>query len=333
MKKVWLAVFAFLSPISSLGKDFSGRVEIKLETNARKKGDVGYEGKLNYETKREQGTQANISLKARSNDEEAMMVQEAYIDHRLEGTERKIKIGKQEKKLGLEFEQSEKKRFTIEKNIIYKKLEVFPYVGHEMILRYEDLKDSAIGIPYAVSLGYAQSASSYGLFYFNFAHSESFNLGSWTLLQSDRIEGSNRLVGAQVFSIWSFERPHTYEVELIGGLDPFETEFERPLSGRKVYFWGLKSSYGYWFSWGRENDTRITLQTTYVNHDVEFPRYNTLQGLIGVSYFINDNFVYANEVEWIGKASRIWDGQTATFVVASRNTDDSNIKFQVKYYF
>jgi hypothetical protein len=302
--------------------DLQGRVRLKVETNALKKGQFSYEGKIDAESERKNGTKGVLGLKARSKDDAKLFMEEAYIDHRL--TEGKIQIGQNKKQFGLEYEYSERKRLTIDRSPIYQKIEEFAFVGHEPTVRYENLPSENGGPSYATSFGYSGSQEPYAIFFVN-PKTDDTQFGAWTLFQGDRLNNATQLVGAVMLSAWSHEKPNSFEVETIYGIDPFETAWEREFTGRKVFFTGLKLGYGRWVAWGgEETNTQLVVQTNHIMHDTKTPDYSTSQFLLGVNYHVHDDFVIAGDIELIGKHSREAD--------SDMNYDDSNIKIQVEYY-
>ncbi|MGE0173738.1 MAG: hypothetical protein AB7T49_13155 [Oligoflexales bacterium] len=302
--------------------DMEGRVRVQVESNALKKGNMRYEGKIDIESKRREGTKGVLTLKARSKDSTNLFLEEAYVDHRF--APGKLQLGQIKKQFGLEYELSEKKRFTIERSPIYQKLQPFAYVGFEPAVRYEHLPSEPGELSYATTFGYSGSQEPYAIFYLH-PNTNDTQYAAWTLLQGDRLNNATQLVGAFMFSVWNHEKPQSFEMESIVGLDPFETAVERDISGRKVVFSGLKISYGPWFATGGDTlNTQAVAQVSHIMHDMKTPEYATSQLLLGINRHINEHFLVAADIELIAKNSRQ--------VISERNYDDSNIKVQVEYY-
>lgn len=308
------------------GVKIEGRVSVGFESEEFRNGRSYYDAEIEFETKRKQGTRAVTSFRAKSKDT-AVVLEDAYIDHKIEDGE-SLYVGQTKKRLGLEYHKKDSERLTIERSPVYQKLEEFAFVGREMTIRWEqepDLKAGERG--YQASVGYSESIDANVILHTEQPFSGGdFSAGAWLLLQSDRIDAGRQLVYATILSLWTNLDDHRFQFELVGGKDPFMSEYERAFGdGKPVHFAAAKAQYGLGIKTAADNLLEPLVQTSVVTHDLETPGYNTIQLLIGFNYWMSDALRVAFNIEGIGTNSPL-DLKTRAY-------NDSNARIEATYYF
>lgn len=303
-----------------------GRISAGFELEEFKNGRSSHDAELGFETRRKRGTRAVASMRGQS-DDSAVVLEDAYIEHELEKGE-DLLGGQMKKRLGLEYAQSDRERLTVRRSPLYQKLEEFAYVGREMTLRYNldaDLKAGDRG--YQASLGYSESIDVNVTLHVEqpFAGGD-MSAGVWALLQSDRIDAGRQFVFAAVMSLWSNHEGRRFQVELMGGVDPYMSEFARTYGdGEQVHYAGAKVQYGVSFPLSDGERIEPLVQASWIAHDVDAKGYDTLQLLLGGNYWLSEELRLALNVEGIGTNSPI--------DLSERAYGDSNATFEATYYF
>ena len=278
---------------------FQGEVSSGVEVVEFKNGRSKTEAELKLETDRTEGVKAVLEFEVSNNDPDVEL-EEIYIDKKMESGN-KVILGVTKKILGLEYQRSDRKRLPISRTLIYRKLETFAYVGKETTLRYEtDQEDSTC---FTVSAGYAASLD------YNIMGLVKSDLGNdlsllWTgLVQSDKITNSRQMVWATTFSLLLDSDSMLAEAELIGGQDPFESDFEKTFGdGRKVVFAGAKLLYG--LKLGDQGRYQPFLSYSNVRHDLDFIRYYSDEYLFGLEYKATKMLSFAGNLNLVSTNSR-----------------------------
>lgn len=297
------------------GRDFNweGRVSAGGAVRDFKHGASFHDVQLELESKRRKGTRAKVTLTGES-DEPGLLLEEAFIDHKLESGE-KLLFGQAKKRLGREYEDSHRERLTVKRSPLYRKLEEFAFVGHELTLQW--LREDA----WSLSAGYSESIDADLIL-----HAQSDGYGVWLLAQSDRIDNGRQLVYTLLSSVWHHEGPDRAEAELAFGKDPFASEFERAFGdGTDVHFAALKGQYGHRVEIAGGETLEPVVQATYLVHDHRTPSWTTVQLLVGVNYVIDESLRISLDVEGLGSNS--------TLDLERRSYDESNVQLEATYYF
>lgn len=279
---------------------FEGEVSSGVEVIEFKNGRSKTEAELKLETDRKDGVKAVLEFEV-SNNNPDVELEEIYIDKKME-TGSKVILGVTKKILGLEYERSENKRLPVSRTLIYRKLETFAFVGKETTLRYESDQDSRTY--FTVSAGYAASLD------YNIMSLVKADLGKdlsvlWTgLVQSDKITNSRQMVWATTFSLLLDSDSMLAEAELIGGQDPFESDFEKTFGdGRKVVFAGAKILYG--LKLGDQRNYQPFVAYSNVRHDLDFVRYHSEEYLLGLEYKATKLLSFSSNLNLVSTNSRV----------------------------
>lgn len=279
---------------------FEGEVSSGVEIVEFKNGQSKTEAELKLETERTDGLKAALEFEV-SNSDKDVRLEEIYIDKKMESGS-KVILGVTKKILGLEYERSNKKRLPISRTLIYRKLETFAFVGKETTIRYES--DTTGETLFTVSAGYAASLD------YNLMGLVKTDIGQnlsllWTgLVQSDKITNGRQMVWATTFSLLLDSDSHLMEAELVGGQDPFESDFEKTFGeGRKVIFAGVKLLYG--LKLGDQGRYQPFVSYSNVRHDLDFIRYYSDEYLVGLEYKATKMFSVAGNLNLVSTNSRI----------------------------
>jgi hypothetical protein len=298
---IFSILFCFGTVASAAGEvKFEGEVNSGVKVEEFKNGQAKTEAELKLETDRKEGVKAVLEFEV-SNVDTELEIEEIYIDKKQESGS-KIILGVTKKVLGLEYERSDAKRLPISRTLIYRKLDTFAYVGKETTLRYESDQES--GTSFTLSAGYAASLD------YNIMGLLQTDLGSnlsflWTgLVQSDKITNGRQMVWATTFSILLDDDSSVLESELIGGQDPFESDFEKTFGdGRKVVFAGAKLLYG--LRLGKNRQYLPFLAYSNVRHDLKYVRYYSDEYLFGLEYNATKMLSFAGNLNLVSSNSRI----------------------------
>lgn len=293
-----------------------GHVSSGLDTHGANQGRSRYEAKLKLKTKRsEQGVRAVMSFEGEAG-EEAVTLDDAYADWKL-GKQQSLSFGLMEKRLGLEAERSSGERVTIKHTPLYDKLRDFAYVGRALQVKYEQETDG--GGSFAVALGHANS---YDVFLT--AHAERTLVkdwmrgGVWALAQSDRIDNGYQRVFGLAAALWSEHAAVDYELELMAGTDPYESEYEAHYGdGKKVVYTGAKLLAGYRFTVAEAAVLEPFVTGTYVLHDTGEKDRAGWQRLAGLNLTLHERLrlaLNAGVVSGYGKPSSLTSLSERTLV-------------------
>lgn len=323
---------AILFPTMTMAKDkkkeslkIEGQVssEFNIENN---RGLNGYSGDIKFKTKRTKtGTKAVLKLTA-DNDAETVAMKEAYVDHKL-GKTTKLQFGKLKKRLGLQYEKGSKKRTTIHRNLIYKKLEDYSFVGRTYMARYhQELSDES---QWSLGLGNSDSLDSFIISHYESSlfKNKHHHWGTWLLLQADKIEHSYQYLAANITSIWGDIGQSFYEFELASGQDPHESEYEKLHGdGRRVYYAATRLLLGYNFRLSGESKWQLFTELTYIHHDLRDYARSSQQSLLGANYYFHKDLRLAVNGEFVGnRGDRSYQ--------MGRNSHDRIYRLEVRYDF
>lgn len=297
----------------------AGVVRLGYEVEERAGPEAEFELKL--VTKRVERTRAVLKIEGRYF-RDNLEVEDAYLDYKL--SERMhLQLGVNKKRLGLEYQQSSRRRLTPKRSMIYRELEELGIVGRQLNLRLvsepiDDLSvDALVGTDgsrntnVAVHVGRRHGTLGYGY---------------WGLLEAHRVDKGYIPVTAHALSGWLISDQFRVVVELIGGIDSFETEANELFAeGRRVWFFGPKLEFAYQLRIGERFAIEPLAQASLAVHDAASPRYNTLQLLGGFNLYYRRIAVALN-VEYIGATERTEPNQRT----ARRRP---NLYAQVKFHF
>ncbi len=305
-----------------------GRLDVGFKIKGTENGSSEVEAKLKLKTKRRKGTRAVMRLEASYEEREAY-IQEGFIDHKFKNGNR-LEFGLNRKRFGLEYEFSSDEHPLFKESILYRKLEDFGFVGRELLIRLIGAaNEEGDDAPFAVSAGYSESLDTHvnGHYQWNLSDTGT-KLGTWLLVQNDRIDSATQVSWVHGWALWQRNSARHWEVELMGGMDPFETEFEKTFGdGSKVYFYGFKGMWSYRIGDGdlQEETWEPIFLLSHVVHDSREPDYNSLQVGLGMNYHFHKDFLVGLQLDGVGTNSRL-DKDKRTY-------DDSRSMFLARLFF
>lgn len=309
----WPSAAAQQEPTYDPKVSWEGRLSAGGAVTEFKNGESFYDMQIELASKRRQGHRAKLVL-AGENDEPGVWIKEAFIDHKFANGE-KLLFGQAKKRLGREYEDSHRERLTVKRSPLYRKLEEFAFVGHELSLRY--FQDEA----WSISAGYSESIDADVILSL-----QGNGYGTWLLAQSDRIDQGRQVVYAIMTSAWYRDGRLRAEAELAYGKDPFASEFEKAFgSGDSVHFAAFKAQSGYSIGLNHGDSLEPVVQSTYILHDDRTPKWTTLQLLIGLNYLIDKVLRISLDIEGLGSNSKL--------DLKRRAYDESNMHLEATYYF
>lgn len=330
----WLGLISILTClISSLafgdgGVKYEGRLDAGFKSQGSRNGASDLDAKIKIKSKREEGTQAVIQLRG-TYEERSAFLQEGYIDHKFDDDSR-LEFGLNKKRFGVEYELSEDEHPLLKRSILYRKLETFGYVGRELIVRYAGATDeNGDDAPFTLSAGYSESLDTHisGHYQWNLG-GDGVKLGTWGLVQNDRIDANYQVGWIHGWALWERQERQHWEFEVMGGTDPFETEFEKTFGDKKkILFYGLKGMLARRLGEGSLQDRcwePLVLVSVAV-HDSRQPDYNSIQGLLGVNYHFHKDFMLGLQLEAVGTNSQLNKKK--------RTYDDSRSVFLARFFF
>ncbi len=309
----------------ALGKDKSkykvdGYLSSELKVENFKNGEVDHQGKIEMETKRKNGFKMEFSVRFRSEDNSAK-IREAIVNKEFSSDEdTKIEFGLGKKRFGLEYDSSKRDRKTIDRSPLYRRMEVFTYVGRETQVRwYHKTKDTKRSL----TLGHSEAQDSSIVGSSQFKLDPSWELAYWLQLQADHIDDGYQFVWAAMGSLIWHGEPHSFEAETLVGVDPEQSELDKVLGrDERTQFAGLKIQYDYLLPGDEGERWRFISQSTLLYHDLQTLSFNSVQLLVGVSYYLDPVTLSCN-LEGIGSTSRV-DPKNRSFA-------ESSAKFEVIY--
>lgn len=280
--------------------EFEGRMNVEvLAEEAFRVGDSDQEGVFKVKTKRFEGTRAILEMRGSTNSQNVMF-REALINHKIEGSDNKVRIGRDKKRFGLEFETSMKDRIALIRGPIYRKFESFAFVGRDLSLSYwwgddGDFSKSFYRAAYHSTDGVAHG----GIFHWRAPGTEDFYYSQWTLLQvsenGDKLEGAF----AHISALWWESGKWRGAFEVTGGKDPVETVFQKNLGNHiDIYFLGVKAEASV-----RLGQWEPMFQSNFIMHDTSQPSFQTFQALSGFRYWFSKAFRVGVNIEYITSAS------------------------------
>ncbi len=287
-----------------------GYVRSIFEAENFKNGEVFHEARLEFKTKRKLGLRADIELDFRTKTDD-IQVNEALLDKKFDNDLR-LKFGYDQKRFGLEYEESRLERPTIERSLIYRRMDLFNYTGRETLVILEKGGDSDPNHKWslAASLSEAQNASLLGNYQSDI--DPSFRYGFWFQAGTHRIQEGSQLAMAMMNSIWHRDSEKLWQAEWVVGLDPNQTEYESVFDDdERVYFNGINTLYGRHFYQNGGETVSGLVGLSGVSHDHRELRYNSLGGFLGIRYDL-DTLRIAFNVELVGTNSPI-DLQKRTY--------------------
>lgn len=308
-------------------KDFplsiEGRVDVGVEVERFKSGETVYETQLDIKTKRKNGVRAAVELEATSKDR-LIRTDKVYIDIKHSEIS-KSKIGLMTRDFGLEYEKNYSERTTIRRTLVYKKLESMGLVGREFGYFWKRESEETKGGP-AAGIFYTEAGNGNLQLSYITGRDQDVNFGSWTLLAIDKVDAGRQFVWSQAFALWKERGGFRYESELIGGVDPDESEFEKSFGdGKPVYFYALKQSFDYRFELDEEQSIRPLVVLSGIVHDADTPRYTSLSLLLGVHYEPFHHLMIGADVDLVSTNSKL--------DLDKRSYDQSEVKAVVRYEF
>lgn len=303
---------------------FDGYMSSGFEAESFQNGESLHQGKLTIETKRKNGIKAEFGVRARTKNND-VDIREAVINKKYDD-DWKLEFGYGKKRFGLESDRSRLKRSTIDRSLIYRRLEVFTYTGRESGLRYyKKMNPSTMDSGYSYSLSHSESQNSSLVGSWRKPLSPAWSFNYWLQVQSDHVDNGQQLVGAAMHSFERRDDDSLFQWELLGGVDPEETEL-RKLLGKsgKVGFVGNKFHYEQSYSLENDEWWQWIVQANAMVHDLDLPDFNSFGLLVGFNYGFDPVRLGLN-LEGVGSTNRI-DPK-------DRNFSESSAKIEMIYEF
>ncbi|SMF49610.1 hypothetical protein [Pseudobacteriovorax antillogorgiicola] len=330
MRHSWLV---YLAPgIVFLGTDALAKPDFKLdayvasemEVESFKNGESSHEGKVEIKSKRKNGVRAEFGVRFRSQEND-VLIREALVNKKLSG-DRRLEFGYGKKRFGLEYGYGKTSRSTIDRSILYRRLEVFTYAGRESMIRYYKKMDSEAGTTgYSLEAGHSEAQNTSTIGSVQTPLNNYWSFGYWLQLQSDHIDDGQQFVWATMPTLAFEDGQHLFQWEILAGIDPEETELRKTVGDNdRVLFAGTKLHFEQkrpleddeWWQW--------IVQSAFIYHDLDLMGFNTVSLLAGINYGF-DPIRLAFNVEGIGSTTRI--------DVNDRNFTESRAKIELLYEF
>jgi hypothetical protein len=218
-----------------------------------------------------------------------MELREAILSADL-GKAKGLDFGHGKKRFGLEFQKSKEHLLTAERTLIYRRLEPFGFVGRDVNFRYyrnARPADRRTGISF--NLGYSEDHNTTLIGHWTRLRTlGSFALGGSGLLQLDKIDGGSQTVWGFGAELLRDADAHHVEIEAVIGQDPFQSEFEKRLGGKNVYFFGGKFLYGHRFKTSRRllKAFEPVVVGSVWTPNIDVFELNTLELLAGMNFYL-----------------------------------------------
>ncbi len=301
---------------------FDGFVRSMLDIESKGRGEIWHEGRLSAKSKRKNGFRGEVELEFETRTD-SLEVLEAVIDRKLEDKWR-WEAGYTQKRVGVEYEENRLERATIDRTMMYRRLELFNYVGRENVvrLRKEDPSDRFNDWSLAAGFSESENGSLIGNWQTALPGIDA-RYGLWAEVGTDKIQDGVQTVFVLMNSLWHRSDSDLWQLEWAIGLDPQQSEFERIFANsEKVYFSGLNVLWGRRLSGDElENWSSIASATVFI-HDHRQSAYNSLGIVLGVRYVLEDlRLSLTGEV--IGTNSPV--------DVSKRTYDESSAKLEAIY--
>ena len=292
-----IALFVPTNSVADTPLRISGVVKSSYEIRDR----IGPEAQaeLRIRTKRIQQTRATLKLEGRYF-RDSLVVEDAYVDHKA-NKHLRFQLGVNKKKLGLEYEQSQRDRLTPTRSAFYQKLEQLGIVGRQMNLRARTKPTKHSRLDVTVGTDGSRNAN---LLVYVARERSNLGYGFWGLMERHRVNKGYLFIWAHAASLWYISDQYRGIVELLGGIDSFETELRRTLGAdRRVYFLGPKFELATTIQASKRLKLEPHLQSSVMFHDLRNTRYNTLQILVGMNLYFRAIVVSLNG-EYLGESER-----------------------------
>lgn len=322
MQKYKLLICFLLLTVSThvaFGKkdvEFSGRLNVEFQAKeAFRIAESEEEGVLQFKTKRYESTRAVLEMRG-STQSQNIFFREAFIDHKFKKSGDRIRIGRDKKRFGLEFERPMRDRIALVRGPIYRKMEAFAFVGRDLNFTYrwgddEDYSKDHFRLAYHSAGGVA-----HGLIFHWRTGTEKFQYSQWTLLQASE-NGGQKVESAwgHISSIWWESNKWRGSAEIVLGKDPLETVFQKNLGNSKnILFAGAKAEFSVFIGkW------EPILQANFIMHDMDRPSFQTFQGLGGFRYYFTERFRLGLNIEYLTSAATF--GVTRFFEITDTQTN------------
>jgi|GEM_PF-4138470 len=254
---------------------------------------------VELETDRVYDVEAVIELRGRAFRQRAEF-RDTFVDWK-PSKRLRLQLGFNRKRLGLEYEQGRRKRLTAPRSFIYREMEEMGIVGRQ--LNFRVVGKPKDGLITDLSLGTDGSRNA-NLLVRVADERGSVSYGTWGLVERHRVDKGFIFVWAQALSAWHISPTNRAVVELIAGIDPFETDLARQLGdGDRVFFAGPKVEVARKLFASETFAIEPFVQSSFVFHDASALDHNTLQVLFGVNTHFR-GLLFAIHVEYLGTTNR-----------------------------
>lgn len=282
-----------------------GYVVSNLKAESIKNGEVNHQGMLELESKRKNSVKAVFGVRIPSSEND-VTIREAAINKKFSDGGR-LEFGYTKKRFGLEYDLDKQDRATIDRSPLYRRLEIFTFVGRESQLRYyKTMKVDEDESGYSLALAYSEARNTSAIGSFQKPLNGFWSFNCWLQVQLDHIDGGQQLVWAAMHSFERRSHGSLFQLELLAGMDPEETELRTTFDfDQKVYFGALKLHYDEVYKFKDDIDwIQWVLESTVIVHDSEYTAYNSIQLLTGINYGFEPVRLALN-LELIGTSSRL----------------------------
>ena len=263
--------------------NIGGYLGVEGEIENTDKMGVDAVGELTYKTRRIKQTRAVFSIEGKYY-RRTLFIEDLYLDHKF-NKQFKLTLGISKKILGLEYEHGRKKRATIHRGPIYKKMEGLGIVGRQFNLRLIGLPkkndddfelSGAIGIDGSRDLNLQLSLQKrLGV----------FGVGVWVLAEAHKIGSYYTPLYAQAASVWIGYDDIRATLETFAGIDTQRTEYYSTMGrDRTVLFGGASLLLTYEYRVNDKLRLGPVLHASYWIDDLDNRDENFLELLSGARF-------------------------------------------------
>jgi hypothetical protein len=274
--------------------EFSGRFNLEWEAqNSFRDRDLEKEAVLGLETRRRDGWKGYVEARLSSGD--LFTLRELFLDYRPKANEgsreRRLIIGQDKKRFGLEWDLSQEDRIALSRGAIYRKLAAFSFVGRDsqIAYRFSDLLSASIHTSDGLNAAALVRSELLG-------DGDEESLVSSSLLQSDRIDRRWHWTWAQALSYSRWKEGLRYQAEGFVGLDSLASDLaERQGDERAIHFAALTAAVALQ---GREERSGLApfVRGSLILNNLGDLGEHTFEAALGARYYFIDRLHLGGEI-------------------------------------
>lgn len=282
---VALAGHAWLTPATAWAEKsdkLDGVVRLFIEKPGTGEAEPEAEVQVRLKSERRARTRAVLKVEGRYYDR-YLDIKDAYLDHALDRG-MYLRLGIDKKVLGLEYQESSRKRLTLHRSHVYQMLETLGLAGRQLEFRLLTRPAQRVGLYADISVGIDGSRNQNALGSLRY-RAGPFGWGAWGLVERHRIEHTYLPVWALVSSWWVESGAVRVATELFAGVDALATEFERIVGdGHTVAFYGPRGELALRFALSERWNLEPFVQGSLLARDARDPEAGyQAQGLAGLN--------------------------------------------------